>query len=113
MAARCVPAVVLALADFTHYPLAGGTDTEILAWLDDHSRYLLRITAHRRVSGPAVVTEFRSAAAEHGIPASTLTDIQAVYRCWVAARCPAGGVRLPGDRRLPVVVADRPERAYA
>jgi transposase len=32
-------------SDFTHYPLAGGTGTEILAWLDDHSRYLLRITS--------------------------------------------------------------------
>src|SRR2546430_2061675 len=28
-------------ADFTHYPLAGGTGTEILTWLDDHSRYAL------------------------------------------------------------------------
>ena len=63
-------------SDFTHYPLADGTDTEILTWLDDHSRYALRITAHRRVSGPVVVAEFRAAVAEHGIPASTLTDIQ-------------------------------------
>jgi transposase InsO family protein len=66
-------------ADFTHYRLAGGTDTEILAWLDDHSRYLLRITAHRRVSGPAVVAQFRAAVAEHGIPASTLTDNGLVF----------------------------------
>jgi hypothetical protein len=29
---------------FTHYPLAGGTDTEILTWLDDHSRYALSVT---------------------------------------------------------------------
>lgn len=57
-------------------PLASGAGTEILTWLDDHSRYALRITAHRRVSGPIVVTQFRAAAAEHGIPASTLTDIQ-------------------------------------
>ena len=63
-------------SDFTHYPLAGGADTEILAWLDDHSRYLLRITAHHRVSGPTVVAQFRAAVAEHGIPAATLTDIQ-------------------------------------
>ena len=28
-------------SDFTHYPLADGTDTEILTWLDDHSRYAL------------------------------------------------------------------------
>jgi transposase InsO family protein len=66
-------------SDFTHYPLASGTGTEILAWLDDHSRYLLRITAHRHVAGPTVVTEFRGAVAEHGIPASTLTDNGLVF----------------------------------
>ena len=65
-------------ADFTHYPLTNRTDCEVLTWLDDHSRYALRVTAHRRVTGPIVVTQFRAAAAEHGIPASTLTDIQAV-----------------------------------
>jgi len=32
-------------ADFTHYRLAGGIDTEILSWLDDHSRLALRVTA--------------------------------------------------------------------
>ena len=38
---------------FTHYPLAGDTDTEILTWLDDHSRYALSVTAHARVAGPS------------------------------------------------------------
>src|ERR1700722_14166842 len=33
-------------SDFPHYPLAGGTGTEILTWLDDHSRYALSVTAH-------------------------------------------------------------------
>jgi transposase InsO family protein len=66
-------------SDFTHYPLAGGADTEILAWLDDHSRYLLRITAHHRVSGTTVVAAFRAAVADHGIPASTLTDNGLVF----------------------------------
>jgi transposase InsO family protein len=66
-------------SDFTHYPLASGADTEILTWLDDHSRYVLRVTAHRRVSGPAVVAEFRAAVADHGIPASTLTDNGLVF----------------------------------
>jgi transposase InsO family protein len=66
-------------ADFTHYPLADGTDTEILAWLDDHSRYLLRMTAHRRVGGPDVVAAFRAAVAGHGIPASTLTGNGLVF----------------------------------
>jgi transposase InsO family protein len=64
-------------SDFTHYPLADGTDTEILTWLDDHSRYALSVTAHARVTGPAVLLAFRSACEQHGIPASTLTDIQA------------------------------------
>src|ERR1700760_4705338 len=42
-------------SDFTHYPLASGQDTEILTWLDDHSRYVLSLTAHTRVTGPAVL----------------------------------------------------------
>jgi transposase InsO family protein len=66
-------------ADFTHYPLAGGTGTEILTWLDDHSRYALSLTAHHRVTGPSVVTTFRAAVAVHGIPASTLTDNGMVF----------------------------------
>jgi transposase len=63
-------------SDFTHYPLADGAGTEILTWLDDHSRLALRVTAWTRVTGPIVLTEFRAAAALYGIPASTLTDIQ-------------------------------------
>jgi transposase len=65
-------------ADFTHYPLADGTGTEILTWLDDHSRLALSVTAHHRVTGPVVLTAFQAAVAAHGAPASTLTDIQAV-----------------------------------
>jgi hypothetical protein len=34
---------------------------EILTWLDDHSRYVVSLTAHHRVTGPAVVTAFRAA----------------------------------------------------
>ena len=65
-------------SDFTHYPLAGGTDAEILTWLDDHSRYALRVTAHRSVTGPVVLAAFRAACTQHGVPAATLTDIQDV-----------------------------------
>ena len=39
-------------SDFTHWTLADGSDTEILNWLDDHSRYLLSATAYRRVGRP-------------------------------------------------------------
>ena len=66
-------------ADFTHYPLAGGTGTEILSWLDDHSRYALSVTAWNRVTGPIVLATFRAAAAKHGVPASTLTDNGMVF----------------------------------
>jgi len=61
-------------SDFTHYPLASGTDTEILTWLDDHARYALSVTGHRAVTGPVVLAAFRAAVAAHGAPASTLTD---------------------------------------
>jgi transposase InsO family protein len=66
-------------ADFTHCPLADGSDTEVLTWLDDHSRYALSVTAHRRVTGPIVLQAFRAVCAEHGIPASTLTDNGLVF----------------------------------
>ena len=66
-------------ADFTHHRLADGTDVEILTWLDDHSRYALSVTAHRPVTGPAVVATFRAAIARHGTPFSTLTDNGLVF----------------------------------
>jgi transposase InsO family protein len=66
-------------SDFTHYRLANRTDTEVLTWLDDHSRYALSVTAHRRVTGPIVLAAFRAACAEFGTPASTLTDNGMVF----------------------------------
>jgi transposase InsO family protein len=66
-------------ADFTHHRLADGTDIEILTWLDDHSRYALSVTAHRPVTGPAVVSAFRAAIRTYGVPFSTLTDNGLVF----------------------------------
>ena len=66
-------------SDFTHYPLAGGTDTEVLTWLDDHSRCALSVTAYRRVTGADVLNTFRAACGRCGIPASTLTDNGMVF----------------------------------
>jgi transposase InsO family protein len=66
-------------ADFTHWHLADKTHTEILSWLDDHSRYTISVTAHRRVTGPIVLDKFRKAYEAHGIPASTLTDNGIVF----------------------------------
>jgi hypothetical protein len=50
-------------ADFTHYRLTRpdgrpGSDSEILSWLDDCSRYALPVTAHVRITGPTVLAEF-------------------------------------------------------
>jgi len=66
-------------ADFTHWWLADGTHTEILCWIDDHARYALSVTAHRRVTGAIVLAEFRNTIVRHGIPASTLTDNGMVF----------------------------------
>ena len=66
-------------SDYTHWPLADGTDTEILNWLDDHSRLLLSITAHPRVTGDDVVNTFANLVNAYGPPASTLTDNGSVY----------------------------------
>jgi transposase InsO family protein len=76
-------------SDFTHCRLADGAGTEVICWLDDHSRYVLHLSAHTRVTGPVVTGSFRAAVAEHGAPASTLTDNGTVY----TARFAGGGGR--------------------
>lgn len=76
-------------SDFTHYALAAGTDVELITWLDDHSRYLLHLSAHPRVTGPIVLATFQATIDEYGCPASTLTDNGMVY----TVRHSATGVR--------------------
>ncbi len=66
-------------SDFTHYRLANDTDTEVLVWLDDHSRYALSVTAHDRVTGDIVVDTFNQTGHDQGFPASVLTDNGLVY----------------------------------
>jgi transposase InsO family protein len=71
-------------SDFTHYRLTRpdgtpGADTEIITWLDDHSRYALHLGAHPQITAPIVLATFTTAAAQHGYPASTLTDNGMVY----------------------------------
>jgi transposase InsO family protein len=71
-------------SDFTHYRLTRpdgrpGADTEIITWLDDHSRYALHISAHPRITGPIVLHTFRKTVATYGIPAATLTDNGMVF----------------------------------
>jgi transposase InsO family protein len=79
-------------SDFTHHRLGGtggtgpGRDVEIITWLDDHSRYALSVTVHRRITAAIVATTFGDAAAQHGFPAATLTDNGMVYTVRLASR---------------------------
>lgn len=66
-------------SDFTHHRLTTGQEIEIIGWLDDHSRFLLHLSAHTRVTGRTVVDTFTQAARAHGHPAATLTDNGMVY----------------------------------
>ena len=75
---------------------------EIISWLDDCTRYALHVTAHTRVTGPIVRTTFRAALTGHGIPASTLTDIQsgwATIRAFVSTDGEDRGRPAPARQR--------------
>lgn len=84
-------------SDFTHWRLADGTDTEILVWIDDHSRFVLSATVHRCVTGPIVLDAFRTNTKKHGLPASTLTDNGLVYTTRFVG---GGGGRNPLETEL-------------
>lgn len=66
-------------SDFTHWPLADGTDALVVSWLDDHSRFLLYSHAYATVTMKTIEGSFRQACSRYGIPASTLTDNGTVY----------------------------------
>ncbi len=66
-------------SDFTHWSLTTGHEVEIIGWLDDHSRYLLHLSAHPRVTGRIVTDTFTTTTEAYGAPASTLTDNGMVY----------------------------------
>ena len=83
-------------SDFTHYRLTHpdgrpAAVVEIIAWLDDHSRYLTHISAHSSVSARIVLNTFIQAAHQHGYPASTLTDNGMVYTVRLAGNGRRGG----------------------
>ena len=66
-------------SDFTHWQLANNQDVEIITFLDDHSRYALSVTVHRRITGDIVADEFLGTTETYGFPASVLTDNAMVY----------------------------------
>jgi len=65
--------------DATHRPLAGGTEIEILNFVDDHSRLALASVAFSTVKAADVVQVFVGAAASYGLPAALLSDNAAVF----------------------------------
>jgi len=66
-------------SDFTHFRLATGHDTEIITWIDDHSRLALHVSAHHRITAKIVLHTFQETTANYGQPASTLTDNGMVF----------------------------------
>ncbi len=91
-------------SDFTHYRLRNGADTEIIVWLDDHSRYALHVSAHGRITGDIVVDTFDQCGAEQGFPASVLTDNGLVYTTRFAG---FGGGRNRFETRLVTLEIDQ------
>ncbi|HEX6197581.1 MAG TPA: DDE-type integrase/transposase/recombinase [Jiangellaceae bacterium] len=83
-------------SDFTHYRLTTGADTEIITWLDDHSRYALHVSAHTRITASIVLTTFRETTAQHGHPGSVLTDNGMVYTVRFASK-PGGRTALESE----------------
>jgi transposase InsO family protein len=77
-------------ADITHWPLAGGSDAEILNIVDDHSRLLAGSTARAVFKAGDIVAGLHTAMTRYGRPERMLTDNGAVFtgiyrgRGWVA-----------------------------
>ena len=78
-------------SDMTHWQLADGAGAEIITWLDDHSRMITHISAHRVVTAAIVVDTFTQAAETHGLPASTLTDNGRIFTARFATGTPGLG----------------------
>jgi transposase InsO family protein len=66
-------------ADITHWTLEDGSPVDVLNMLDDHSRLLVGSDARATTKAADVVASFHEAAAQHGFPASVLTDNGAVF----------------------------------
>ena len=66
-------------ADTTHWTLKDGSDVEILNVLDDHSRLLVASMAFPTTTAFDVVSTFRQAASDYGVPAGLSTDNGAIF----------------------------------
>jgi len=86
--------------DMCHWRLQNGAEYEILSWIDDHSRYALSVTVHKRVNAPIVVETFKQACHYNGYPASVLSD----NGMYFTARFARGGKS--GPNHLQTVLAN-------
>ena len=66
-------------SDMTHWVLAGGRGCEIVNFIDDHSRLCLASVALPVTTAVDVGAVFQGARAQHGTPASVLTDNGCIY----------------------------------
>jgi transposase InsO family protein len=90
-------------ADITHWPLADGSDAEILNIVDDHSRLLAVSTTRRIFKATDIVADLHTAMTRHGRPERMLTDMASSSPAGLAGPAGGGAVRadLPGERHHP------------
>jgi len=69
-------------SDVTHWHLSDGSETEIVNFIDDHSRLAVASRALPRATAPAVLEVFQDATGRWGLPAALLTDNGCVYTTW-------------------------------
>ena len=81
-------------SDFTHVPWPTAPTSRSSPGSMTTPGCALHISAHPKITGPIVLGTFRAACAEHGCPASTLTDNGMVYTVRLASQRVRGGKNL-------------------
>ena len=107
-------------ADVTHWPLADGTEAEILDVIDDHSRLLVASVARAVFTAGRVVEDIATAMATYGPPERILTDNGAIFtgryhgHGWVALEreCVAHGIQLAHSKPYHPQTCGKVERAH-
>jgi transposase InsO family protein len=69
-------------SDATHWPLADGTEVEIVNVIDDHSRLAVGARVLQVATAAKALEVFLEAGARWGLPAALLTDNGCIYTTW-------------------------------
>jgi hypothetical protein len=78
-------------------PLTGELrEAKVVTAVDDRSRYCVIAKVVESATARVVCLALAEALVRFGVPEEITTDIQAGWCPRKAARCPVGGVRLPG-----------------